>query len=89
MWSRCCFAHRTNDIVHSLGRSSYCAFFFALSWPPDTRRDLGCYLYYSEKILTHPTPPGLTELQTRSPEGSREGPQDVIIQVFSLIQLPS
>ena len=23
-------------------------------------RDLGCYLYHSEKMLTHPTPPGLT-----------------------------
>ena len=36
--------------------------FFALGWPPGTRRTLGCYLYHSEKILTHPTPPGLTEL---------------------------
>ena len=59
--------------------------FFALGWPPGTRRDLDCYLYHSEKILTHPTPPGLTELQ----RSRQEGPQDVIIQVFSLIQLPS
>ena len=34
---------------------------FALGWLPGTRRDLGCYLYHSEKILTYPTPPGLTE----------------------------
>ena len=48
-----------NDIVHSLGRSSYCAFFcIGLA----SRRDLGCFLYHSEKILTHPTPLGLTEL---------------------------
>ena len=33
-----------------------------MGWPPGTRMDLGCYLYHSEKILTHPTPPGLTEL---------------------------
>ena len=25
-------------------------------------RDLGCNLYHTEKILTHPTPPGLTKL---------------------------
>ena len=25
--------------------------FFALGWPTGTRRDLGCYLYHSEKIL--------------------------------------
>ena len=44
--------------------------YFALGWPPVTWRDYGCYLYLTAdsllrriKILTHPTPPGLTELQ--------------------------
>ena len=41
------------------------SFALLLGWPPGTRRDLGCYLYHSEKILTHPNPPGLTELSIR------------------------
>ena len=36
--------------------------FFALDWSPGTRRELKCYLYHLEMVLTHPTPPGLTEL---------------------------
>ena len=27
--------------------------FFALGWPPDTRRDLSCYMYHPETMLTH------------------------------------
>ena len=52
-----------DDIVNSLSIYAHTVRFFALGWPPGSRRDLGCYLYHSEKILTHPTPPGLTELE--------------------------
>ena len=52
-----------DDIVNSL-RVEYtlipCG--FCMGWPPGPKRNLGCYLYHSEKKLTHPTPPGLTEL---------------------------
>ena len=53
-----------DDIVNSLSIRSYRAVLttFALGWPPGTRRNLGCYLYHSEKTLTHPAPMGLTGL---------------------------
>ena len=56
--------HDVNDIVQGLSLSSYGAVFCiglasSLQAPGGT---LACYLYHSEKILTHTTPPGLTEL---------------------------
>ena len=57
-----CCARDVNDIVHGLSISSYRAVFRIGLPPRHPRRDLDCYLYHSEKILTHPTPPGLTEL---------------------------